>query len=184
MRSLMADARAFMQGHARPGDALHVGHRRVIVDVGMMIAVALDHAEHAERSEMAGHAGRNRRIGDVHAVAVKMQSLLIDRNEDFQRAFRNVAERKLARVLRLLAGRLVLEHGFCRRRRRTHRHRQAESEQADIAEQDAFDVPNGCGAAPRSVRIFKCCTSGEANERLEQQILVDKPTSRHQPTGA
>ena len=58
-----------------------------------MIAVALDHAEYAERREMAGHAGRDQRIGDVHAVAVEMQFLLIDGNENLQRPFRDIAER-------------------------------------------------------------------------------------------
>src|SRR5215475_1558663 len=49
VRSWMSGQHAFMQCHPRPGDALHVGHWRAAVDVGMIISVLLDHAEDTHR---------------------------------------------------------------------------------------------------------------------------------------
>ena len=53
MRCRMADIFALMQRHARPGDALHEGHRRVAVDIGTVEDLLLDDAEHAERRRQA-----------------------------------------------------------------------------------------------------------------------------------
>ncbi len=41
---------------------------------------------------MLGHSGRDQRVGDMHAVAVEMKRLLVHRNDDLQRPFRNIAE--------------------------------------------------------------------------------------------
>jgi hypothetical protein len=57
MRGRVADIRAFMHGDARPGDALHVRHRRIAVDVRTMEELFLDDAEDAERRRMARYAG-------------------------------------------------------------------------------------------------------------------------------
>jgi len=93
MRRSMADTFAFVHGDARPGDALHVRHRRTAVDVRAVEDLFLNDAEDAQRRRQARHSGRDRRIRDMHAVAVKVQLLLIDRNENLQRPFLNLAER-------------------------------------------------------------------------------------------
>ena len=98
MRCPMADIFALMQRDARPGDALHEGHRRIAVDIGAVEDLFLDDAEDAQRGRQAGHAGGDRGVRDVRAVAVEMQLLLIDGNEDLQRTLRNIAERFLADV--------------------------------------------------------------------------------------
>src|SRR5580692_2027681 len=93
MRGAMADVLAFMERYARPGDALHERHRRAAVDIGPVKDLLLDDVKDTERSRQAWHASRHRRIGDVLAVAVDMQLLLIDRNDDFNWPFRDIAER-------------------------------------------------------------------------------------------
>ena len=60
---------------------------------------------------MLGHSGRDQRVGDMHAVAVEMQRLLVHRNDDLQRPFRNIAEGILVYALALLL-QLRFELGF------------------------------------------------------------------------
>src|SRR5947207_15462113 len=96
VRGGMADILAFMHGDTRPGNALHIGHRRIAIDVRAMKHLFLDDAEDTERRRMVGYAGGDRGVGDMDAVAVPMQLLLIDRNENLLRAFRDTRERVLA----------------------------------------------------------------------------------------
>src|SRR6516165_4617478 len=72
VRSRVTDVDAYVHGDARPGDALHVGHRRAAIDIGMVVAILLDDAEHAHRGGMTGHSGRYRRLGDLRAVAIEV----------------------------------------------------------------------------------------------------------------
>ena len=51
---------------------------------------------------MLGHSGRDQRVGDMHAVAVEMKRLLVHRDNDLQRPFRDIAERILLYALALL----------------------------------------------------------------------------------
>src|SRR6516225_6626748 len=92
VRCRVAGQDALMKGHTRPGDALHVRHRRAAVEVGMVIAVLLNHAEHTHRRRMTGHAGRNRALRDAHSVAVERDFLRADVDGNLQRAFRHLAE--------------------------------------------------------------------------------------------
>ena len=80
---------------------MHIGHRCAAVDVGAVVQALLNHAEDAERRRMIGDAGGDQRIGHVHPVAVEMQFLLIDGNDDLQRPFRNMPEWLLAGMLGL-----------------------------------------------------------------------------------
>ena len=89
VRSRMAQIKAFMKSHTRPGEALHERHRCIAIDVGAMLALFLDDIENAERRRMLRYSGCNRRIGYVRAVAVEMQLLLVDGNDDLQRALWN-----------------------------------------------------------------------------------------------
>jgi len=93
MRRSMADTFAFVHGDAGPCDTLHVRHRRTAVDVRAVEDLFLNDAENAQRRRQARHSGRDRSIRDMHAIAIKVQLLLIDRNENLQRPFLNLAER-------------------------------------------------------------------------------------------
>ena len=93
VRRRIAGQPALVHRHARPGDALHVGHRRVAVEVGAVMQVLLDHAEHALRRRMAGHAGRDRRMRERLAVGIDGEPLLLDRDQDAERACRHLLRR-------------------------------------------------------------------------------------------
>src|SRR6516225_5355018 len=92
VRSGITRQNALVKGHARPSDALHVRHRRAAIEVGMVIAVLLDHAEHTHRRRMTGHARRNRALRDAHSVTVERDFLRADIDGNLQRAFRHLAE--------------------------------------------------------------------------------------------
>src|SRR5438552_3435323 len=92
MRSRMPGQHALVQGHARPGDALHERHGRTAVDIRMMEAVLFDDAEDPERRGMSGYAGRDRALRHPSAVAVERDLLGPDIDNDLQRALGHVAE--------------------------------------------------------------------------------------------
>src|SRR5262245_31531746 len=77
---------ALVHSHARPGDALHVEHRGVVVDVGTVPAILFDDAEYAGRRRMARHASRHTRVRDRMAVRVERELLLVDRDDDGEHA--------------------------------------------------------------------------------------------------
>src|SRR6516164_8816342 len=54
VRGRITRQHAFVQRHPRPGDALHVRHRRIAVEIGVVIAVLLDDAEDARWRRTAG----------------------------------------------------------------------------------------------------------------------------------
>src|SRR5262249_18953709 len=83
---------SFVQRDAGPSDALHIGHRRIAVEVGAVIAVFLDHAEDARGCCIAAHARRHWTLCDANAVVVKRDTLTPDRNDDLQRPLRRSAE--------------------------------------------------------------------------------------------
>ena len=90
VRGRIAGQPAFMHRDARPGDPLHIGHRRGAVEVRAVMQVLLDHAEHALRRRVAGHAGRDRRLRERLTIGVQRQPLLLDRDDDVQRAGRQL----------------------------------------------------------------------------------------------
>ena len=77
-----------MQRDARPGQPVHVRHRRVVVGRGMVVLVLLQDLEHAGRRCVAELAGRAGRGGDAHAVAVDVDPLIGERDDDEDRAAR------------------------------------------------------------------------------------------------
>src|SRR3954453_11091787 len=103
MRGRMARQHALVQGHARPGDALHERHRSAAVDVRMVVAVLLDDAEHAPRSRVTWHAGRDGALRDPHAVAVERHFLRRYVDGNLQRTLWHVAETGILLRLRALA---------------------------------------------------------------------------------
>ena len=82
VRGRIAGQHALVHGHARPGDALHERHRRTAVDVGAVVAVLLDHAEHADRRREARAPARHRALRVEAAAAVGGDALLGDRDDD------------------------------------------------------------------------------------------------------
>ena len=82
VRGRIAGQDALVHGHARPGDALHEGHGRAAVDVGAMVPVLLNDAEHARRRGKAGPPGRDRALPVVAGGAVGRYALLGDGDDD------------------------------------------------------------------------------------------------------
>ncbi len=80
VRGRIARHDAGVQRHPRPGDALHVGHRRVGVDVGAVEAVLLDHGEHAGGRTVSRHPGGYRALGYEAGAAVDPDALLGERH--------------------------------------------------------------------------------------------------------
>src|SRR3954471_18276513 len=81
-----------MHRNARPGEAVHEIHRRIVVEIGMMPAVLLDDAEEAGWRRMARSAGGNRRLRDAMTVAVQDHLLLANGNNELKRAGRQFAK--------------------------------------------------------------------------------------------
>ena len=86
MRRRIAGQDAGMHCDTRPGDALHKGHRRAAVDVGVMHFVLLDDAEHPHRGCMTLHARGHRTFREESVGVVDPDILLIDRDRDDQRS--------------------------------------------------------------------------------------------------
>src|SRR5262249_16093198 len=78
MRWRVADMFSIVHGEGGRGDALHVGHRRIAVDVRAMKDLLLDDAEDAERRWMARHASGDGSVRNMDAIAVQVELLLID----------------------------------------------------------------------------------------------------------
>src|SRR3954463_13150632 len=77
-----------MQRYSRPGEALHIGHRGIAVEIGAVPSVFADDAEDAERGRMTTHAGRNRRACDQRTVVINCDPLVCDRDDDLERPVR------------------------------------------------------------------------------------------------
>ena len=106
MGGRMARHHALVHGDTRPGDALHERHRRAAVDVRMVVAVLLDHAEDAHRRGVPGHARRHRPRHDGRSVVIDGDVLAADRDHDDQRTCR--------RLRRLLLGGFLGRAGVAR----------------------------------------------------------------------
>ncbi|MNO57548.1 hypothetical protein D3C76_480880 [compost metagenome] len=77
---------AGMQGDAVPGQALHVGHGGVVVQVGAVLDLLLQDGEHAGRGFLALLAGADRGDADGDAVAVDEDALLAEAYHQRDRA--------------------------------------------------------------------------------------------------
>ena len=105
VRRRIARQHTGVQGDARPGEALHVRHRRAAIDVGAVHLVLLNDAEHAHRGRMPLHSCRDRAFGEQTVAVVDAHLLLLDRDGNDQRPVR-LGAGVLARGL-VLGGRLA-----------------------------------------------------------------------------
>ena len=88
VRSRVARQAAAMQGDAIPGQPLHVGHRRAVVEVGPVVLVLLQDGEHTGRCLVPGLSRADRGQADGDAVAVHVGPLLIQADHQHDRAGR------------------------------------------------------------------------------------------------
>jgi len=77
---------ARMQRDARPGQPVHVRHRRVVVGRGMVVLVLLQDLEYTRRRSVAEFAGRARRGGDADPIAINIHPLIGQRDDGDDRA--------------------------------------------------------------------------------------------------
>jgi hypothetical protein len=66
---------------ARPGDALHVRHVGIVIQVGVVLGLFLDDAEDTSRRLASFLAGRHRRSQDPTFVIVDSDLLVAQRND-------------------------------------------------------------------------------------------------------
>ena len=86
MRGGVAWQSALVHGDAGPGEALHVGHGRVVIEVGTVDALFADDAEDAVRCWVIGHAGRDWRDFVKAAFVIYGDALLVRRDHEKQGA--------------------------------------------------------------------------------------------------
>ena len=84
MRGGVAWQSALVHGDAGPGEALHVGHGRVVIEVGTVDALFADDAEDAVRCWVIGHAGRDWRDFVKAAFVIYGDALLVRRDHEKQ----------------------------------------------------------------------------------------------------
>ena len=85
VRCRLARQHAGVQRDAGPGDALHEGHRGIVVEIGVVLPVLLDDAVDAGRRLVAGLAGRDRRPQDLALGVVDGDPLVVERDDGQQR---------------------------------------------------------------------------------------------------
>src|SRR5687768_117772 len=62
VRGRITGQHTLVQRHARPGEALHVRHWSIAVEIGPVMAVLLEDAEHTQWGRMTGGAGGDRAL--------------------------------------------------------------------------------------------------------------------------
>src|SRR3970040_2296428 len=73
---------AGMQRYSIPGQPLHVGHRRVVVEVGVVLAPLLQDREHTGGCLITGPTGTHRGPADAHALTEHIRLLLLQPDYD------------------------------------------------------------------------------------------------------
>ena len=72
---------AGMQRNARPGDALHEGHRCIVIQIGVVLSILLEDAVDAGRCLVAALPGRHGRAQDFALSIVDGDALLAQRHD-------------------------------------------------------------------------------------------------------
>ena len=85
VRSRVARKFTCVNRDARPGEALHVGHGRVVVQVRVVIGVLLKDREYARRRFVALLSRGDGRRTDDHAIAIHIGQLLGQRHDHHDR---------------------------------------------------------------------------------------------------
>ena len=101
VRGRIAGQRPAMQRDARPGDALHVRHPGIVVEVGVVVLILLHDAEDSGRRLASLDAGRNRRAQDPAVGVVDRHLLALDRHDRHDRIAGIARRRRLGGVRRI-----------------------------------------------------------------------------------
>ena len=81
VRGRIARQLAGMQRNARPGDALHEGHRCIVIKIGVVLSILLENAVDAGRCLVAALPGRHGRAQDFALSIVDGDALLAQRHD-------------------------------------------------------------------------------------------------------
>ena len=154
VRRRIAGQGAAMQRDARPGDALHVRHPGIVVEVGVVVLVLLDDAEDAGRGLASLDAGRNRRAKNPAVGVVDRHLLALDRHDRHDRLAGIARRRRLGGA----RGSCQLRRGVSgRRRRQRHQH----------------------GRNGRNTVVNRCVMAGSIAVRLAVPLgMFTSPTTR------
>src|SRR5262249_58436206 len=85
MRRRMSRQWAAVQRDPRPGDPLHVGHVRVVIEIRVVLRLLLNNAENAGGRLTSSLAARYRRPQDPTARVIDRDPLIAQRNNGHDR---------------------------------------------------------------------------------------------------
>ena len=111
--------RAAVERDARPGDALHVGHVRIVIKVRVVLCLLLNDAEYAGRRLASFLAARHRGPQDPASSVIDGDPLVAQRNDSHDRFASDARLNKLDRAFRPSAsgGRMISRYGQRRQTR-------------------------------------------------------------------
>ena len=101
VRGRIAGQRPAVQRDARPGDALHVRHPGIVIEIGVVVLVLLDDAEDPGRGLASLDAGRNRRAQNPAVGVVDRHLLALERHDRHDRLAGITRRRRLGGVRRI-----------------------------------------------------------------------------------
>src|SRR5215510_10711656 len=81
---------AGMEGYSGPGDPLHERHGGETIEVRLVPPLSFDDTEYARWRPMIGGAGGDFGVRDGEPVAIHRQPLVMQRDDDVQRALRPI----------------------------------------------------------------------------------------------
>src|SRR5215831_10562977 len=85
MRRRISPQRSTVQCDARPADALHVGHVRIVIEVGVVLLLLLDDAENAGRRLAPLLSARHWRLQYPASGVIDGDPLIAQRNDGHDR---------------------------------------------------------------------------------------------------
>src|SRR5580704_3217957 len=139
----------------------------------------LDDAENAQGCGQCRHSGRNGRVRNVHAVAIEMELLLIDRDKNLDWTLRNIAERLFTDVPGHHLRRFVLLPRTDRRY--SERKQRCQAERAGTAEQRSLSLRGDNENVPR-LSATQGLAPARGITRIARRILLDTLLSGHNAT--